>query len=84
MHKRSGSAVNPGNLHSFCKSNATVKHGGCEENFFSLQSDCDNEGTTSVWYITNIPTYIYICKCILCKSTNVKVVMIQSESNDFR
>jgi hypothetical protein len=46
-HKRGGSAVNPGNLRSFCKGNAFVKqHGGCEENFFTFQSSGDNEGTT--------------------------------------
>jgi hypothetical protein len=58
MHIRSGSAVNPGNLHSFCKGNAFVKHG--EENCFSLQSDSDTEVTTLVQYITNTPAYYVI------------------------
>ena len=84
-HKRGGSAVNPGNLHGFCKGNAFVKQcGSCEENFFSFQSFSDNEGTILIRQITNIPIYILRIKTVR-KSTSVKAVLMpQSESNDFR
>ena len=60
-YKRGGSAVNPGNLCAFVR-----QHGGRKENFFSFQSDSDNDVTTLIRYITNIPTY-YIYKQGVCQ-----------------